>query len=60
MREMIKVEFNENELNVLMQLLDLGVKSAGLGSVKAASALLVKLEFAVAEAKGENKVEENG
>lgn len=54
---MIKVEFTENELNVLTQLLDLGVKSAGLGSVKAASALLVKLEFAVAEAKGEEKAD---
>ena len=58
---MIKIDLAENEVNVLIQLLDLGVKSSGLGSVKAASVLLSKIEYAVAAAKDPAKTEgQNG
>jgi hypothetical protein len=52
---MIKIELNQNELQALAGLIDLGVKSAGLSAVKTAASLLEKLEQAVAEA---NKVPE--
>lgn len=47
---MIKLELTSEELQALAGLLDLGVKAAGLSSVKTAATLLTKLEAAVAEA----------
>ena len=47
---MITISFNQQELQALAGLLDLGVKSAGLSAVKTAASLLEKLEAAVAEA----------
>ena len=46
----ITVTLTQDDLNVLSALIDAGVKATGLSSVKAAAALLVKLEAAVAEA----------
>ena len=47
---MINLSLNQQELQALAGLLDLGVKSAGLSAVKTAASLLEKLEAAVAEA----------
>jgi hypothetical protein len=47
---MLNLSLNNEELQSLTALLDAGVKATGLQSVKAAAALLVKLEAAVAEA----------
>lgn len=58
---MIKIELTENEVNALTQLMDLGVKSSGLGAVRAATVLLTKIEYAVAASKEPaKKEEENG
>lgn len=46
----VTITLDNNELQALSLLLDAGVKATGLGSVKAAAALLAKLEAAVAEA----------
>jgi hypothetical protein len=47
---MLNLSLNNDELQSLTALLDAGVKATGLQSVKAAAALLAKLEAAVAEA----------
>ena len=47
---MITLTLDQNELQALAGLLDLGVKAAGLSSVKTAASLLDKLEQAVAAA----------
>lgn len=46
----VTVTLTQDDLNVLSALIDAGVKATGLSSVKAAAALLSKLEAAVAEA----------
>jgi hypothetical protein len=46
----VTITLDQNELNALSALLDAGVKSLGIGAVKPAAMLLVKLEAAVAEA----------
>ena len=43
---MITLELTQDELQALAGLLDAGVKATGLSGVKAAAALLVKLEAA--------------
>ena len=43
---MITLELTQDELQALAGLLDAGVKATGLSGVKAAAALLVKLEGA--------------
>tara|TARA_S200002703_G_scaffold158356_1_gene168494 strand:- start:1159 stop:1326 length:168 start_codon:yes stop_codon:yes gene_type:complete len=48
-----EIELTQEELNALVALIDLAVKASGLQSVKAASAIIAKLEdssFEVAEA----------
>jgi hypothetical protein len=47
---MIKIELTQDELSALAGLIDAGVKTLGLASVKQAASLLAKLEQAVAEA----------
>ena len=47
--EVIKIEFTPKEIEALGALLDAGVRSVGLRSVKEAAALLVKIEAAVEE-----------
>jgi uncharacterized protein YjgD (DUF1641 family) len=47
---MIKFELTQDELTALAGLIDAGVKTLGLASVKQAASLLTKLEAAVAEA----------
>ncbi len=54
---MIKIELNQQELQALAGLIDLGVKSAGLSAVKTAASLLEKLEQAVAEANAKPEQE---
>jgi hypothetical protein len=44
---MIELNFTEQELQSLINLLDAGVKAVGLRSVKEAAGLLEKLEVAV-------------
>lgn len=44
---MISVNFNQQELNALLQLLDLGVKAGGLNTAGAAFMLQQKLATAV-------------
>lgn len=46
----VTITLNNEDLQALSALLDAGVKASGLAGVKAAAALLVKLEAAVAEA----------
>lgn len=46
----VTITLTQDDLNVLSALIDAGVKATGLSSVKAAAALLVKLEAAVASA----------
>ena len=43
---MITLKLTQDEIQALAGLLDAGVKATGLSSVKAAAALLVKLETA--------------
>ena len=43
---MKRVDFTEEELQALAQLLDAGIRQLGLNSVKNAAALLIKLENA--------------
>lgn len=47
---MLTLTLNNDELQTLTALIDAGVKATGLQSVKAAAALLDKLEKAVAQA----------
>jgi len=47
---MIKIEFNQDELNALGALLDVAVKASGIQGAKPALAILEKLEAAVAKA----------
>ncbi len=47
---MITIELTNEELQSLAGLIDAGVKTLGLASVKQAASLLTKLEQAVAEA----------
>lgn len=56
--EMIKIEFNEHELQALIHLMDAGVKAAGLQSVRNAAALVVKLEQAI-RAHNDAQAEDN-
>lgn len=46
----VTITLNNEELQALAGLLDLGVKASGLQGVKQAAAILTKLEAAVAEA----------
>lgn len=46
----VTVKFTQDDLNVLAELLDAGVKAAGLPSVKPVANILAKIEAAVAEA----------
>ena len=55
---MVTIELNEQQLQVLVGLLDAGVRSTGLQSVPNAAALLNIIEQAVQKAKQE--VPENG
>lgn len=55
----IAVEFNQDELNALGQLLDVAVKAAGLQGAKPALAILAKLEAAVAAANTPAASEDN-
>jgi hypothetical protein len=55
---MITLKLDQNELQALAGLLDLGVKSAGLSAVKTAASLLEKLEAAVAEANAKPEPQE--
>lgn len=48
---MIQVSFNEQELNVLNQLIDIAVKAAGLQAAEAAVILSKKLNEAAIAAK---------
>ena len=57
---MITLTLTQDELQALAGLLDAGVKAVGLGSVKSASALLMKLEAAVEEANKADKEADNG
>ena len=47
---MVSVNFTQDELNTLGQLLDVAVKASGLQGAKPALAILEKLEAAVAKA----------
>ena len=47
---MVSVNFTQEELNALGQLLDVAVKATGIGGAKPALAILEKLEAAVAKA----------
>lgn len=49
--ETVKFELSGEEVNALVALLDISVKSSGLQSVKAATVLVEKIEAAVAEAQ---------
>ena len=49
--ETVKFELSGEEVNALVALLDISVKSSGLQSVKAATVLVGKIEAAVAEAQ---------
>jgi hypothetical protein len=55
---MIKLELAEAELQSLAGLIDAGVKTLGLASVKQAASLLAKLEQAVAEANAKPEPQE--
>ena len=46
----VTVNFNQDELNALGQLLDVAVKASGLQGAKPALAILAKLEAAVSAA----------
>jgi hypothetical protein len=46
----VKIEFTQEELHGLGQLLDIAVKASGLAGAKAAMPILAKLEAAVAHA----------
>ena len=52
---MITIELTEAELQSLAGLIDAGVKTLGLASVKQAASLLTKLEAAVAEVNAPKK-----
>jgi hypothetical protein len=54
----IKLELTEAELQSLAGLIDAGVKTLGLASVKQAASLLTKLEAAVAEANAKPEPQE--
>lgn len=41
---MKSIEFNDNELNVLIQLIDIAVKAGGLNVAEAATAIYAKLK----------------
>jgi hypothetical protein len=56
---MITIELTEAELQSLAGLIDAGVKTLGLASVKQAASLLTKLEAAVAEANAKPSEQEN-
>jgi|DEB0MinimDraft_6_1074348.scaffolds.fasta_scaffold125819_3 hypothetical protein len=47
--ENVKLSLSQEEVNALVSLLDIGVKASGLQSVRAATALVSKIEEAVAE-----------
>ena len=53
----MKIELNQEELNALVALLDVGVKASGLQSVKLATVIVGKLE-AASKAASEEEVEE--
>jgi uncharacterized protein YjgD (DUF1641 family) len=55
---MIKFELTQDELTALAGLIDAGVKTLGLASVKQAASLLTKLEAAVAEANAKPSEQE--
>lgn len=46
---MIKIEFTEQERNILIQLIDLAVKSGGLNVAEASLVLVKKLQSAKVE-----------
>jgi hypothetical protein len=54
----ITIELTNEELQSLAGLIDAGVKTLGLASVKQAASLLTKLEAAVAEANGKPSEQE--
>jgi uncharacterized protein YjgD (DUF1641 family) len=55
---MITIELTQDELQSLAGLIDAGVKTLGLASVKQAASLLTKLEAAVAAANAKPEPQE--
>lgn len=55
----ITIEFTQEDLNALGQLLDIAVKASGIQGAKPALAILAKLEEAVAAANQPKATEDN-
>lgn len=55
----INIEFTQEDLNALGQLLDIAVKASGIQGAKPALAILAKLEEAVAAANQPKATEDN-
>ena len=56
-KKMIKIELNQEEVQALINLMNAGVKSMGITSVKAAAVLVEKVEKAIEADKSSNVVD---